>query len=221
MSEWWKYAPSDFLLFSPRVYYRLFELNNEALWPLQLLIAALAVAILYIVTVRVRAGERFLPIGLGVIWLWVGWSFLWERYATINWAIVYVVPFFVLEALLLIGIGLSGRGLTRPTSHMIVRVSLYGMLLFSLFGYPLIAPFMGRDWAAAEIFGIAPDPTAVATLVMLALGQGRMRAIAMIIPAAWCAITGVTLWTMEAGEFFVAPLCAFTVISLAIIRRLS
>lgn len=221
MSEWWKYAPSDFLLFSPRVYYRLFELNNEALWPLQLLIAALAVAILYIVTVRVRVGERFIPICLGVIWLWVGWSFLWERYATINWAIVYVLPLFVLEALLLIAIGLLGRGLTRPTSHMTVRISLYGLLLFSLFGYPLIAPLMGRDWASAEIFGISPDPTAVATLVMLALGQGRVRAVAMIIPATWCVITGVTLWTMEAGDFFVAPLCAFAAISLAVARRLS
>jgi hypothetical protein len=30
MSEWWTYTLSDFLLFSPRVYYRLFELHNRA-----------------------------------------------------------------------------------------------------------------------------------------------------------------------------------------------
>ena len=34
MSEWWTYTLSDFLLFSPRTYYRLFELHHRALWPL-------------------------------------------------------------------------------------------------------------------------------------------------------------------------------------------
>ena len=33
MSEWWSYSPSDFLLFSARTYYRLFEIHNAALWP--------------------------------------------------------------------------------------------------------------------------------------------------------------------------------------------
>ena len=28
MSEWWTYRPSDFLLFSARTYWRLFELHN-------------------------------------------------------------------------------------------------------------------------------------------------------------------------------------------------
>ena len=37
MTEWESYRLSDFLLFSPRTYWRLFELHNEALWPLPLL----------------------------------------------------------------------------------------------------------------------------------------------------------------------------------------
>ena len=36
MSEWWTYRPSDFLLFSPRTYHRLFELYNREIWPAQL-----------------------------------------------------------------------------------------------------------------------------------------------------------------------------------------
>jgi len=45
MSEWWTYSLSDFLLFSPRTYYRLFELYNVAIWPLQIVGLALGVAI--------------------------------------------------------------------------------------------------------------------------------------------------------------------------------
>ena len=45
MSEWWTYELSDFLLFSPRTYYRLFELYNRDVWPAQILALALGVAI--------------------------------------------------------------------------------------------------------------------------------------------------------------------------------
>ena len=31
MQEWWSYRPGDFLLFSPRTYWRLFQLANESL----------------------------------------------------------------------------------------------------------------------------------------------------------------------------------------------
>ena len=40
MSEWWTYRAEDFLLFSPRVYWRMFELHNAALWPLHVLTLA-------------------------------------------------------------------------------------------------------------------------------------------------------------------------------------
>ena len=32
MSEWWDYGLADLLLFSPRVYYRLFETMNSTWW---------------------------------------------------------------------------------------------------------------------------------------------------------------------------------------------
>ena len=46
MTEWWTYAPEDFLLFSPRVYWRMFELHNAAVWPSQALALLVGAAIL-------------------------------------------------------------------------------------------------------------------------------------------------------------------------------
>ena len=46
MSEWWTYRPEDFLLFSPRVYWRMFELHNAALWPLHVLTLAAGLIII-------------------------------------------------------------------------------------------------------------------------------------------------------------------------------
>ena len=45
MSEWWTYTLSDFLLFSPRTYYRLFELYNAEIWPAQIVALTLGVVL--------------------------------------------------------------------------------------------------------------------------------------------------------------------------------
>jgi hypothetical protein len=49
MSEWWTYRAEDFLLFSPRVYWRMFELHNAALWPLHVLTLAAGLIIILLI----------------------------------------------------------------------------------------------------------------------------------------------------------------------------
>jgi hypothetical protein len=220
MSEWWTYTLSDFLLFSPRVYYRLFELHNGALWPAQPLTIALGLAIAIMLRRPVWARERIIPVLLGGLWLWIAWAFFWERYATINWASVYVAPVFALQGLLLVGSGLAGA-LSFERNGTTVDFAGLGLLVLAVGAYPLLAPLMGRPWLSAEIFGVAPDPTAVATLAVLALAIGRLRWVLMIIPLLWCAVTGLTLSTMEAGDFFIAPVAALAALVIAWLRRRS
>ena len=100
MSEWWTYRLEDFLLFSPRVYWRMFELHNAAFWPLHLATLAVGLAIVLFVLRRPQNHGLWVALILAVLWAFVGWSFLWSRYAAINWAIVYVAPAFGLQALL-------------------------------------------------------------------------------------------------------------------------
>src|SRR5215212_2754101 len=66
MSEWWTYALEDFLLFSPRVYWRMFELHNEAVWPLHVVALLLGSAILVWV-VRPRPwSDRAISVLIGI-----------------------------------------------------------------------------------------------------------------------------------------------------------
>ena len=73
---------------------------------------------------------------------------------------------------------------------------------------PLIGPLFGRSWSQAEIFGIAPDPTAIGTLGLLLVIRARMTGIWLVIPVIWCCITGATLWTMQAPDALIAPVAA-------------
>lgn len=217
MSEWWTYSLSDFLLFSPRVYYRLLELHNVAVWPAHILTVLFGLAALYVLLVPGRSRDRFVFLALGAICLWVAWSFLWHRYASINWASAYVAPFYALEGLIIISIGAVRGALPFPTDRKIPFLSGLALLTISLVGYPLIAPGFGRPWLAAEVFGIAPDPTATATLSILALSRSRLRWLLMIIPFLWCMISGATLWAMDAADFFVAPLVALAAVGFSLI----
>ena len=194
MSEWWTYRPEDLLLFSPRVYWRLFESQNAALWPLHLVTLAAGLAIILLIARGPKIWTRWITLILAILWIFVGWSFLWNRYSTINWAAAYVAPAFFVEGALLL-IACLGDALAfdrrRPSDWI-----GYFILGFALAGQPLLAPLQGRGWASSEVFGIAPDPTVMATLGVLLLAQGRLVPWLLPIPLLGCLLSGMTLQTM-------------------------
>lgn len=214
MSEWWSYSLSDFLLFSPQTYYRLFELYNAAIWPAQIGAIAVGLAILALLRRPGTAQGRVIAALLAACWLGVAIAFHLQRYATINWAANYFAAGFVLEAALLLWIGvIRGQLQFRLGADLAGRVGL-GIFLAPLVVMPLIGLLLDRSWRQAELFGIAPDPTAVATLGLLLLAVGRTAWVLMAVPVLWCAVTGATLWAMEAPDFWVAPLAVALVLAL-------
>ena len=196
MSEWWTYRPSDFLLFAPRTYYRLFELYNIDIWPLQILALLAGAAIFVLIRNRMASSGRVIAVLLAACWLWVAWAFHWQRYATINWAASYFAVGFAIEALLLIWIGVVRDSLrfdSAPRVRARIGVAIFA---FALMIQPLLQLLFGREWQQLEVFGVAPDPTAVATLGVL-LASNRMPWIALPLPLIWCVIGGVTLWLIN------------------------
>lgn len=199
MSEWWTYRLEDFLLFSPRTYWRMLELQNAALWPLHVAMVAAGLAIVLLVRRRPEGANLWVGGVLGLSWALVAWSFLLDRYTAINWAIAYVVPAFFLQAVLLLAAAILPRGLTFDRRDSIGRagllLSLAGLLL-----YPCLALASGRPWTQAETFGIAPDPTAIVTLGLLLASRGPMLAALLPVPLLWCLLSGATLLAMDDGQ---------------------
>ena len=213
MSEWWTYSLSDFLLFSPRVYYRLFELYNAAIWPLQIPALALGAAILGLLLRDTAWRGRAIAAILATCWLWVAWAYLLQRYDTINWAASYFAGGFALEALLLAWTGIVRDRLRLRSGMDAAGVGGLGIFLFALAAYPLIGPLAGRPWAQVEVFGVAPDPTAIATLGVLVAAQ-RPQWPLLVVPLIWCAISGATLWTMRSPDAMVVPVAAALALAL-------
>jgi hypothetical protein len=248
MSEWWTYSLTNFLLFSPRTYYQLFELYNTDVWPLQFVTLALGLAIAFLIWRPRASSGRAIAAILAALWLLVAWAYLLERYDTINWAARYVAIAFVLQAALLVWTGLIRDrlrfGTSDPQTPLIPakagiqspgrRLPIFKnwvpafagtsgiglvLLLYAIAIHPLIAPLTGRPITQAEIFGLAPDPTAIATLGIL-LAAARPPPHLFAIPVLWCLVTGLTLWTMESPEAPVAALFALLALALAMRKGL-
>jgi hypothetical protein len=237
LGDWLSYRPSDFLMFAPRTYWRLFELHNAAWWPWQWPMLALGAAGVWGVAGRARQassgksmgnpqpawGLRAVCGGLALAWAWVAATFLHERYAPINWAADALTVLFAAQALVLAALALC----VRPNHALgpVRRSTALALGVVALAGYPLLAALPGRSWAQAEFFGFAPDPTVLATwAVLMALPQAgcgatrgatpgahRLRRLAQGIALACMIFSAATLITMkewQGGILCVAMLLA-------------
>lgn len=210
MPEWWTYGLSDFLLFSPRTYYRLLERHNAAVWPAHVVTLVLGVVVGVLVRRSTPGRLRAAAALLAALWAWVGWAFVARRYATINWAATYFALLFAVETLLLGWIAVAPGGLrtgrmrdaTDPLAgaRNVAGAALFG---FALLLYPLLAPVVGRGWAQAEVFGMAPDPTVFGTLGVLLRADGLPRGVLLAAPVLWCLLSGATLWAMGSAEAWI------------------
>ncbi|RWF77478.1 MAG: hypothetical protein EOS26_08700 [Mesorhizobium sp.] len=220
MSEWWTYRLEDFLLFSPRVYWRMFELANAAFWPLHLLTLAAGLAIVLLVLRRPPRHGPWIALVLAALFAFVGWSFLWSRYAVINWAIAYVAPAFGLQALLLAFGGAARGRLAFDSRDIAARLGLL-IMVAGLVVYPLLPPLFGRPWTSAEVFGIAPDPTAITTLGVLLAASGRLVPLLFAIPLLWLLLSGLTLHAMGDPQAWLPLLAAGTTVAALTLRRIA
>ena len=205
MSEWWTYSLSDFLMFSSRSYYRLFALYNEALWPAHLLAIAVGVVVIGCIAVAQHKTYRIAALVMAISWAWVAWAYHLERYADINTAGPYFAAAFALQAVLLCFAALRPP-VTAPSRAAQLLGSWFAAL--AVLVYPLLALANDREWLQAEVFGMAPDPTVVATLAVLL--AWRVHWHLWLIPVAWCLASGATLMELGVGHAWLLPTLALS-----------
>lgn len=212
MSEWWTYSLSDFLMFSSRSYYRLIESYNAAIWPAHLLTLVAGVVVVSAIARPRPSLQRSAALVLTAAWGWLAWAYHLERYAEINTAAPYFSAAFAVQALLLCW--LAYRPGNAAPAQQPLTLGLSGLAIFA---YPLLALARdGGEWRQAEVFGIAPDPTVVATLG--ALLAWRASATLWLIPVLWCLVSGATLMELKIGHAWLLPTLALTAVVARVMR---
>jgi hypothetical protein len=168
--EWWSYGLSDFLMFSPPVYWRLLARYQQALWPAQALAIAAGLALLAL-TARSAAARPWLAgLLLAAAWAVTGWAFHWQRYAEIFLAAPWLAAGCWLQALLLAACAPMQTPPQRPAG--VAQRAGLGLMAVAVLAYPLLPVAAGQGWLRAEVFGLMPEPTALATLGWLLANGG-------------------------------------------------
>jgi hypothetical protein len=194
MGELASYRLSDFILFSQTVYYRQFELYNQAIWPLHIVAICFALVILYALWKKPAWGGQLVALVLAVSWLWVAWAFLYQRFYQIHVVADWYAFGFVLQAGLVAWYGVL-RNRFAPLVKNQLRTNIGSGLLFTSFiFYPFIALIAGRSWMQLEMFALAPDPTALATFAVLLFY--KVPVVLYAIPIIWMLFSTVTLIVM-------------------------
>ena len=195
--DWQTYRLGDFLPVTPEVYWRLIERVNEAWWPLQLLTLALGLAAL---VMALRGNRRIAWLLLAPAWLSSGVIFHLNYYAELNWAASWFGRGFIAQAgVLLALVAFAGPGKVQYQPGTASTAIGAILAISALLAYPLIALTLGGGATHAEIFGLHPDPTAIATLgILLAAHRGPATWLALPIPLLASLLATLTLVALEA-----------------------
>ena len=199
------YRLSDLLMFSADTYFRLFERAN-GLWPLALLLGFALLAGMWR-----RRRVLALP-AAALACLIVAWWFHHRLYASINLAGDVFAAGFATQALLILALFAP----VVPSARMSARAALPGRMLviYALFVHPLLWILAGRDWRATELFAIAPDPTALATLGLALASPLPFRWFAVPLPLLWCLMSGLTYLAMDRPVGLLLPVAALFAVGL-------
>jgi len=200
MQEWLNYPLEDLLLFSRETYLRLFELYHLDLWPAQILLAGVGLAMLRASLIGRVAQIQATFVALAVIWLWVAYAFHLERYAPINWAGENFAWAFAAQAGLMIIAAIWPAGLRGGAVW--ARWTGAALFVFALVVLPLAGLALDRQWYEVEFFALTPNATAIATLGVMVAFAGAWRWLLALIPLGWCVVGGATLLAMESPEAY-------------------
>lgn len=190
------YSLTDLLMFSPQSYARLFERYNQALWPAHLPVALLTLWLLTAVHQGDALRARLVALLLALAWGAIAWFFFFHHYAVIHIAAPWFGYGFAVQALLLLVFGTLAGHLPFGGPRSAGGSAGVVVLLIALIGLPLLNLLNGRPWQGIELFGLAPDPTALGTLGLLLMTAGKTRWLLLPLPLLWCAITLLTQLAM-------------------------
>jgi len=196
MGDWTTYSLADFVPFLREVYLGHFVELNELARPAHLLAAPVGV---FVLALALRGRGRALGALSAAVWVWVGWLYHLQVYQTYNWAGRYFAWAFFGQAGVLVLVALLG-GLVRPGGRRSLDLAGWvgvGLVAVGAAAYPLLPLVVDRPWRSAEFFGIAPNPTVVATLGLALTGRHTRWEI-LVVPLLWCGVTGATSWVLGA-----------------------
>jgi hypothetical protein len=177
------------LPFTTQQFFSVFADYNQAVWPMQWILAAAAAGIVLLSISRVAWKDRAICVLLAGLWAWMAIAYHVAHFSRINPAAFLFAALYLVEAGLLARWAITGRRLELRYRGAAASALGVAMLAYSLVAYPLLGLWLGHAYPASPTFGV-PCPTTIFTLGILALAHGRHVATLAVAPLLWSVIGG-------------------------------
>ncbi|MDY6949512.1 MAG: DUF6064 family protein, partial [Pseudomonadota bacterium] len=161
------------LPFTVEQFLEVFASYNTAVWPAQLVAYGIGGLLVVLLPSRSVQAGRLVATGLAIMWLWTGIAYHGVYFSTINAVAPAFAVMFVLQAVLLIYIGVIRSKLRFAPPRDLAGWIGVTLIVYSLILYPLIGSWFGHRYPATPTFGITPCPLALFTFGVLCLATSR------------------------------------------------
>jgi hypothetical protein len=179
------------LPFTTQQFLAVFEQYNLAIWPLQLVAYALGLAAVVLAIKPLAHSDRVISAILSLFWLWMGAVYHLLFFRQINGAAVAFGGLFVVQAVILLLVGVARPGLTFRAGADARSLVGWLFVAYAMVVYPIIGTLLGHGYPRSPVFGVAPCPTAIFTFGLLLWTTAKVPKYALAIPLLW-ALVGFT-----------------------------
>lgn len=160
---------------------------NEAVWPVQWVLAAVGV----IAVVSALRGEprtsRLVSVLLAVLWFWMAIAYHLAFFADLSRVGIVFGLAFGLQGALWSWLAVRKQvTVYRPASVATMSIGAV-LILYALIFYPVLGFLLGHRYPASPTFGV-PCPTTIFTLGLMAWAGSSMPHRLLLVPLAWAVV---------------------------------
>ena len=173
--------------FTVEQFFEVFRQYNHALWPVQLLLYAPALATLAAIWRQRGGAGRVVSASLAVLWLWLGAVYHFGFFRGINPAANLFAALSVAGAGLFLWHGVVHENLRFVWAPGWRGGAAAALIAYALLVYPAIGFIAGHDYWESPSFG-TPCPTTVFTLGVLMLAARPVPTSVLVAPVLWALV---------------------------------
>lgn len=199
------------LPFTREQFFGVFAAYNQFVWPAQIVMIALAVAV--VAAARWSPRAAWPGWAVSALWSWIGLVYHIGFFSRINPAAYAFGAMFVLQALVFGWLTFRGELRFAVPRDGVARWTGAALLLYALVGYPVLAHLSGQRYPAVPTFGL-PCPTTIFTFGMLAWSVRPVRIAAVVLPLLWAAVATSAAAKLGVVEDWGLPLAAVALLTL-------
>ena len=175
------------LPFTAAQFFDVFRQYNDAVWPAQIALVALAATALMLVARPQSWSGRAISGILAFFWMWLGVAYHLMFFAAVNPAAYAFAAVSIVGAAAFVWQGVVKQRLTFTTARSARTVVGFALMAFALVAYPAWSVYAGHQYPAMPTFGL-PCPTTLFTVGMLCLLVPPYPRAPLLVPVLWCLV---------------------------------